>query len=107
MFKSQNVTLSSLFLISLLIFSCGGYTTEEIEAESKGTVIESISKSWHNEHGGVATSVTYDKLDLIFCQEFFFLLKLEFHFILHVILQRDSIALQLHCVLSQLMVKLD
>jgi len=45
MFKSQNVTLSSLFLISLLIFSCGGFTTEEIEAESKGTVIESISKS--------------------------------------------------------------
>jgi hypothetical protein len=45
MFKSQNVTLSSLFLISLLIFSCGGYTTEEIESESKGTVIESISKS--------------------------------------------------------------
>jgi hypothetical protein len=46
MSKSQNVTLSLLFLISLLIFSCGGFTTEEIEAESKGTVIESISKSY-------------------------------------------------------------
>tara|TARA_B110000090_G_C13010448_1_gene303965 strand:+ start:142 stop:447 length:306 start_codon:yes stop_codon:yes gene_type:complete len=37
--------LLMIFSISLFLLSCGGYTTEEIESESKGTVIESISET--------------------------------------------------------------
>ena len=31
--------------ISLFLFSCGGYTTEDIESETKNAVIESISET--------------------------------------------------------------
>ena len=34
-----------LLLSVIFLVSCGGYTTEEIEIESKGTVLESISET--------------------------------------------------------------
>tara|TARA_Y100000385_G_C12566622_1_gene414517 strand:+ start:116 stop:436 length:321 start_codon:yes stop_codon:yes gene_type:complete len=40
----KKISLPVILLCSLLLISCGGFTTEEIEAESKGTVIESISE---------------------------------------------------------------
>jgi len=41
----KKISLSVILLCSLFLISCGGFTTEEIEAESKGTVIESISET--------------------------------------------------------------
>lgn len=45
MLKFKKIGLSVMLLLSLFLISCGGITTEEIEAESEGTLIESISET--------------------------------------------------------------
>ena len=37
--------ISFILIFSLLLLVCGGYTTKEIESESQGTIIESISET--------------------------------------------------------------
>tara|TARA_B100000767_G_scaffold229948_1_gene220832 strand:+ start:1349 stop:1654 length:306 start_codon:yes stop_codon:yes gene_type:complete len=38
-------SINFILIFSIVLLSCGGYTTQEIKSESQGTIIESISET--------------------------------------------------------------
>ena len=42
----KKTLLAFVFILGSAFYSCGGYSTEDIKAESEGTIIESISESY-------------------------------------------------------------
>ena len=42
----KKTLLVVVFILSSALYSCGGYSTEDIKAESEGTIIESISENY-------------------------------------------------------------